>query len=588
MPGILAFLSRVTGEFGHFDAEFRERLKAHPRSVLKTPSDIAGYDAGLATLDKLWDVIKNADAIVHLVGDERGAVPGATMVDEFLGRQPELHKWLNAEQLVFGDWSYTEWEAFLAFFRRHQVGTGALLFVCVPRLDKLNALIGLGQAPSEARARSSHLDVLKRMNAHPNIVFSGAADLLLQLWTSAFGALLHRHEQQDLIASSELAPTLQQSAAARSLRGWPRLTSEGAKGRWLERPETSQILLRVVETDASVTLLLGVPGSGKSALMAHLAEELDCQSILVISIKVDMVSDLVKDAASLAIDLGLPVGTDLTTSLRRLAVDGKVVVLLDQLDALASMVVHTTQRLRVFIDLIQNLSGIDNIHVLASCRSFEQQHDPLLKLINAESVTLELPEWENVESTLTLHGICAKDWNPKLKEVLRNPQALVQFIALLRDGDDLSLLRSYQEMLDYLWERRVLSGGDEKRRAVERVTELLSEREQLWLPFANLDRRAPIDQPIAADILRREGSRIRFRHQTLYEHSRVRGFARDPDGLISAVKSKQAILRARPQIWHGLDYLESRAEAFKITSSMSRNDRQRNFRRTREESLTGC
>jgi len=241
-------------------------------------------------------------------------------------------------------------------------------------------------------------------------------------------------------------------------------------------------------------------------------------------------------------------------------------------------------------------AGVNSCSIPTSCnaamrgqRPGPEQHDPLLKLIKAESVTLELPEWENVESTLTLHSICAKDWNPKLKEVLRNPQALVQFIALLRDGDDLSLLLSYQEMLDYLWERRVLSGGDEKRRAVERVTELLSEREQLWLPFANLDDiRAPIDQLIAADILRREGSRIGFRHPTLYEHSRVRGFARDPDGLISAVKSKQAILRARPQIWHGLDYLESRAEAFKITSSMSRNDRQRNFRRTREESLTGC
>jgi len=558
MPSVAIFFSRVTAEFGSYDATLRQWLTQVPGAVLKTNEDLLPYESGFATLDKLWDWISTCDAVIHAWGREVGAIPPSSMVQEFLNRQPALQSWLKSREAPYQPWSYTQWEVYLAKFRQVTCGDRPMIFVCGRAELSAATLMSVTSVTSTIESQSvAHLAALAGLNCHANISFQSAEQLMLALLTGPLGRLINRSSQSALINVDSIVAALASTPAALALRNWPQLSGAASGGSWLERPELNVLLSRIAEAPHSVTLLLGEPGCGKSALFARLAQTLGEHSTAFVPLKVDLIGHEAVDRVTLAAELELPQGVDLATSVRRLAESGTVVLLIDQLDALSSLVVQSPRRLRVFTELIGELAGAAGVHVVASCRTFEQRHDPVLRTLEASSLTLELPAWPEVDAILSADGVTAADWNQELKEVLRLPQALRTFLELRACYPDLPLPNSYQDLLNELWQQRVLNSSDPKVVGLaQRVTELLASREELWLPEALFDDDRPsLSQLIASGVLHRESQRVGFRHQTLFEHARARGFARDPRTLVEAVQRQQGRLRVRPQVWHALIYL---------------------------------
>ncbi|MFZ2524683.1 MAG: DUF4062 domain-containing protein [Candidatus Ferrigenium altingense] len=343
--------------------------------------------------------------------------------------------------------------------------------------------------------------------------------------------------------------------ASRDLLTWPS-TLPGDK--WLERPELDRLRQRIAESSCSVTLVLGEPGCGKSALLARLGLAVQADGIPVLGIKADFLPEGVLTPQALMQYLELPV--PVLSAVQSLAEEGLVLVLLDQLDALAELVVQHSARLRVLLNLIRDLNGIPNVRVVATCRSFEQRHDPSLRNLEAESFTMALPSWEEVNAVLQAKGVQAGNWAEEMRETLRSPQALDTFLTLLGGADELSLLRSYQGMLQIQWERKVLGDGDinGRKALLFDLARSMAEREMLWLPLARFEERfALVRELVAANLLRMEEGtgRIGFRHQTLYEFVRVHSFLDSEGSLTDAVLAGQNSLRIRPQLWHALGHL---------------------------------
>jgi len=343
--------------------------------------------------------------------------------------------------------------------------------------------------------------------------------------------------------------------ASRDLLTWPS-TLSGEK--WLVRPELEQLRQRIAESSCSVTLVLGEPGCGKSALLARLGLAMQEDDIPVLGIKADFLPEDVLTPQALMQYLELPVSV--LAAVQSLVEEGPVLVLLDQLDALAELVVQHSARLRVLLNLIRDLSDIPNVHVVATCRSFEQHHDPSLRNLDVESLTLALPSWEEVDAVLQSKGVQAGNWAEEMREALRLPQALETFLSLLGGTDELSLLHSYQGMLQVQWERKVLRDGDIQGRKtlLFDLARSMAEREMLWLPLARFeDRFVLVKELVAANLLRMEEGtgRIGFRHQTLYEFVRVHSFLDAEGSLTDAVLAGKNSLRIRPQLWHALNHL---------------------------------
>lgn len=326
---------------------------------------------------------------------------------------------------------------------------------------------------------------------------------------------------------------------------------------WLERPELDVLCARIANDPASLTLVLGEPGCGKSALLAKLAREQIALGLPGLAIKADYLSEAVIDTSSLGDHLNLP--ADPIDCVVALAKSTKVLVLVDQLDALADLVVQHSTRLRAPMDLIRGLSGVQNVHIVVSCRVFEHRHDTRLQNLDAETMILDLPSWDDVEATLKKSGIHAGGWNASIREDLRSPQTLNLFLQLIRTTNEADLLLGYQHMLGELWKQQVLSDtSGQSRDALYAITALMAEREVLWLPEALFDAFHPeLQQLSRSGILLCEGGRVGFHHQTLYEYIRARSFLDAPGHLTEVVLAHQHSLRVRPLLWHSLAYMRA-------------------------------
>lgn len=340
--------------------------------------------------------------------------------------------------------------------------------------------------------------------------------------------------------------------ASRELLAWRTTLPDGE---WLERPEQELIRQRIRMEPRSVTLLLGEPGCGKSALLARLGKAAQDEGLPVLGIKADLLPAATLTPQDLMNHLELPLSV--LAAVNALADAGPVLVLIDQLDALADLVVQHSARLRVLLNLVRDLDEIPNVHVVASCRAFEQRHDPSLRNIEAYSLTLELPAWVAVDGILRRRGVQANGWNPEMRETLRSPHALDTFLSLLVGDDEVTLADSFHGILQRQWSAKVLCDASGGRKAlVLDIAEHMADRETLWLPLSLVeDRHALVQALLAAGLLigDNSGGRIAFRHQTLYEFVRARSCL-DAGRLTETVLAGQSSLRIRPQFWHALVY----------------------------------
>ena len=243
--------------------------------------------------------------------------------------------------------------------------------------------------------------------------------------------------------------------------------------------------------------------------------------------------------------------------MRRLASRHPVLLILDQLDALAGYLDLKTERLSVLLSLVRRIGGIESVHIVLSSRTFEFQHDVRLRAVSTEELSLQLPPWEEIRALLEARGVLAAGWPKDAQEVMRSPQALATYLDLKGPGA-LDAFSSYQEMLEHLWTTRILApdGGARRARLATDIARAMAREESLWLALVQFEDRLDDIHVLesAGVLIRRKGS-VGFTHQTVFEHVLARGFAGGEGQLTRYVLDRQSSLFLRPKLWVGLNYL---------------------------------
>ena len=255
-------------------------------------------------------------------------------------------------------------------------------------------------------------------------------------------------------------------------------------------------------------------------------------------------------------DLELPV----SRAMYALSRNAKTVLLVDQLDALADLADAKTERLAVLLSLISSVKA-SGIPVVCSVREFDFKHDTRFLALDADEVRLTPLAASDVEAVLVSRGIDTARVGQKLKSLLAIPHWLKQILQLTWLGSS-PVPETSQALLGVVWEQTVLrqpadaAGNDA---IASKIAELIADREELWIPRAELTSdEAGVQRLLALGILVPDPARLRvsFAHQTLYEFARARAFVRNKR-LSDYVSEHQASLFVRPTIWAALHYLRA-------------------------------
>ena len=341
--------------------------------------------------------------------------------------------------------------------------------------------------------------------------------------------------------------------ASRLLLNWPQETN----GQWIERPQLDVLRQRTTEERRTPTVLLGPPGSGKSAILARLGTQLqEDDELTLLAIKADQ---LPRDCRSVA-DIDLHVGCSLVDAIRKLAESRRVVVLIDQLDALADLMDQHSGRLGALLQLARSACAIRRVSVLMSCREFEYRSDLRLSTLDAAEVRLDIPPWEIIEPLLRRAGIAVRQLTDEQREVLRMPQHLAVFVRYFAKQAAPPVFATYQALLDHAARDLASRRGTRTLAAAEHIATMMAEDEELWVARTRLEAEfgEEVDHLLADEFLVLSDNElsVSFRHQTMFDFLRARAFLRGTTGLADyIIHSKQESLFVRPVLWSALTYL---------------------------------
>ena len=332
-------------------------------------------------------------------------------------------------------------------------------------------------------------------------------------------------------------------------------------GQQIERPEFAQLLQRIEESEYSTTLVLGSPGSGKSSLLSAVAYHLKGIDISLLAIKADTLRAHVNTVEDMQKELDLSL--NIRDSIAVLAEREKVVVIIDQLDAVSELLDIKSGRLNVLLNLIHNLSGRRGVHIIVSSREFEYRHDVRLNSINADKVNLEIPAWEQIAPILDQAGHETSGMSDVLKELLCTPLHLKVFLDVAKPG---AVFHSLHALLEELWEQRVLAPNipQDSLLLLNDLALRMAEEESLWLPLACTDSHPEARRFLEQNnilVRGQDGLTIGFRHQTYYDYTLTRAFANGSISLADYIFQKQDGLFVRPTFLSGLHYLRATSPA---------------------------
>jgi tetratricopeptide (TPR) repeat protein len=158
-PGLKLFVSTVTSEF----RSYRDRLQADlkgPLLEVKVQEDFVHL--GGDTLSLLDDYISVCDGVIHLIGAATGACPAPVSVQSLLTRYADFGQRVPmvADLLVNPEFSYTQWEAYLALYH------GKKLFIYQPSPEAPKDA-GFVLDPKQLTLQKEHLERLKLIDRWP-------------------------------------------------------------------------------------------------------------------------------------------------------------------------------------------------------------------------------------------------------------------------------------------------------------------------------------------------------------------------------------------------------------------------------------
>lgn len=334
----------------------------------------------------------------------------------------------------------------------------------------------------------------------------------------------------------------------------------------LTRPEVGQLEEWIAkdastESTSRLALLYGKAGIGKSVVMRDLLVKLQANpEYLVLGLKSDQIEFVDTNDLSQNLHLAKP----LEVVVREMAQQYKrVVLLIDQIDALSLSLSSNRTPLRSLLKLISKVQIISNVRIVISCRPYDLEYDPLLdNLRNKQKWELKEFSKEQVLQVLADHHTKER-LNDNLLRFLGNPLHLYLFLKI-RPEEQLTDPLSTDLLYHQLWRRYVTNDSEmnvDKDRLLALLDALVTtmyERQELSVHIREFETEfsAELQYLFTNELLLLSKSgQIQFFHQTLFDYVYARRFTERGNDLLEMLKNQHQGLFSRAAVKSVLTFL---------------------------------
>lgn len=325
-------------------------------------------------------------------------------------------------------------------------------------------------------------------------------------------------------------------------------------------------------TEKNVSMLLDQAGMGKTVVMREILENIENRKIDVFAIKADQQLSNINTLNDIQGKLNLSQSAERIIS--RLAQLNRVVVLIDQIDALSLSLAHDQQSLDILLDFIARIRRISNVRILLSCRIFDRNTDPRLKTIEIEhTFALSKLSDDQVRNVLAQLQVNYDELTLATQNILGIPLHLDLFARALSTNDiEFKYLRdisSLQELYSLIWQHVVTRQDvnnpsvSDRIEVINRLTEFMNTHQRTSAPQSVFFTRETKHLERAVNFLASIGILIQgktewsFLHQTFFDYSYARQFVEGGNNIVTTILDSQQGIFERPKLIQVIAYLRN-------------------------------
>jgi len=311
-------------------------------------------------------------------------------------------------------------------------------------------------------------------------------------------------------------------------------------------------------------VLTGKAGIGKTAILSKIQSILLENNTVYLSIKSDKFE--IESKESLSSFFGV---NNILLSIKKLTRKEKVIVLIDQLDALSLTMSSNKKVINIILEFIEQLKNISNVKVIVSIREYDLRNDPLFKSLNDTNIiTTQLLNFEYVSNKLKSFVKESTKLNNTLVELLRTPLHLSIFIELYPSDDSCISIKTLQDLYSKFWKQKIQDRSLDKtlrQNTVELLKSIVNKMNELnKIEVPKLYFEDKFEDEIALllskGILKEEKKKISFFHQTFYDYVFARDFAQKDMSLYKYILTTTQDLNIREQFKQIIQFLRGTDE----------------------------
>ena len=332
----------------------------------------------------------------------------------------------------------------------------------------------------------------------------------------------------------------------------------GLSGSHIHRNQVNELQSWLLEesNDESdrICLLIGNAGVGKSVVLKDLIILLEARKIKHICIKADSIDDN-NNPVSLH---------DIQNAISCYAANHeKVVLIIDQIDALSQSLSNDRNKLNNLISILSSLHNWPEVNAIVSCRSYDLEYDQTLNGLKANAKIIELGKLSKEEVCNVLDRIdnsIKESIDSKTLSLLGTAQYLNTYCFLCNKSKSIQNFSSSIQLYDALWSS-CLQGAptnvlpENIEYVLFEVARRINDAETLkptWVPDRKYE--SAFAYLASCGLILKDESCVSFFHQTFFDYSLARLYVSKSKSFITELEGKFQGLELRSTVKAVLDY----------------------------------